>query len=302
MRTPRLFLALILLVVGAVCSISQPAVVASRRGGFRVATFNIYKGADKESHYNLQRTIEAIARLDANVVGVQEAMRNHPQFNCDDQPALIADGLRRRTGRRWMHVYVRSWVTDNRECIERRGGDDVASEGVAVFTPDRILSTTHVSLPESRVGLMVRVASMPDVPVVVTHLAAYRRNQGQRISQIAMLLPWAAEHGPGILMGDFNAWPGTMELTPIQAKYRDAWAYAHERGTTKGIPSGSTRPGFESRIDFVFYAPESPLVLESVEVVDTSSPDAVEASDHRPVVATFRRHERAGGTSGLAGH
>jgi endonuclease/exonuclease/phosphatase family metal-dependent hydrolase len=39
---------------------------------FRVATFNIHKGADREGHYNLDRTIDAIQRLGAHVVGVQE--------------------------------------------------------------------------------------------------------------------------------------------------------------------------------------------------------------------------------------
>ena len=97
-------------------------------------------------------------------------------------------------------------------------------------------------------------------------------------------------------MGDLNAWPGTIELVPIQARYRDAWLDASERGLNRGIASGSTRPDMETRIDFVFYAPDVPLTLESVEVVDTSSAGSVEVSDHRPVAATFRRR-----SSGRAG-
>ena len=285
----RLFIALLILVATAVYSVAAGTVVASRRGSFRVVTFNIYKGAGSDNRYSLQRTIEAIARMDADVVGLQEALRNHPQFDCDDQPALIADGLRRLTGRRWTHVYAKAWITDNRECFERGRGDGVATEGVALLTPDRVLSTAQVNLPESRVGLMARVASMPDVPVIVTHLTAYRRNQAQRMKQIETLLPWAARQGAGILMGDFNAWPGTIEVASILARYRDAWGDARERGLNKGIASGSTRPGSESRIDFVLYAPDSPLMLESVDVIDTSSGGSVEVSDHRPVSATFRR-------------
>jgi endonuclease/exonuclease/phosphatase family metal-dependent hydrolase len=285
----RLFIALLIVVTGAVYSVSTGTVVASRRGTFRVVTFNIYKGAGSDNRYNLQRTIEAIARMDADVVGVQEALRNHPQFNCDDQPALIAEGLRRLTGRRWTHVYARAWITDNRECLANGRGDDVATEGVALLTPDRVLAASQINLPESRVGLMARVAAMPDVPVIVTHLTAYRRNQAHRIKQLDTLLPWAAEQGPGILLGDFNAWPGTIEVASILTKYRDAWGDAHERGLNKGIASGSTRPGSESRIDFVLYAPDSPLLLESVDVIDTSTTGSVEVSDHRPVSATFRR-------------
>jgi endonuclease/exonuclease/phosphatase family metal-dependent hydrolase len=136
---------------------------------------------------------------------------------------------------------------------------------------------------------MARIATMPDVPVIVTHLTAYRRNQAHRIKQIEALLPWAAQQGPGILIGDFNAWPVTIEVASLLAKYRDAWGEAHERGVNKGIASGSTRPGSESRIDFVLYAPDSRLLIESVDVVDTSTGGAVEVSDHRPVAATFRR-------------
>jgi len=287
----RLFVPLVLLMAGAVYSVSERTVAsASNQGLFRVVTFNIYKGADNENRYDLHRTIEAIAHFDADLVGVQEALRNHPQFNCDDQPALIAEGLRRLTGKRWSHAFAKSWVTDNRDCMTRGRGDDVATEGLAFFAPERIIATNHINLPESRVGLMARVASMPDVPVVVTHLAASRRNQLQRAIQLEALLPWAARQGPGILMGDFNARPDATEFEPVTARYRDSWLEASQRGLNKGVASGSTRPSFESRIDYVLYMANAPLVLESVEVINTaSSPGAVEVSDHRPVLATFRR-------------
>jgi endonuclease/exonuclease/phosphatase family metal-dependent hydrolase len=287
----RLFVVLLFVIAAAVYSVADPTAAVERpRGAFRVVTFNIHKGADNENRYGLERTIDAIARVGADVVGVQEALRNHPQFNCDDQPALIAERLRRLTGRRWTHTYVQSWVTEDHSCLQHGRGDDVATEGLAIFAPERIVATAHVNLPESRVGLMVRVASMPDVPVVVTHLAASRRNQLQRVSQIEALLPWAAQHGPGILMGDLNARPDAAELLPVLARYRDSWIEASRRGDHRGVPSGSTRPGFEARIDFMLYAPEAPLTLESVEVIDTSTPDGRgEVSDHRPVAATFRR-------------
>src|SRR5258705_12370215 len=91
---------------------------------FRVATFNIHKGADRGNHYDLQRTIEAIARLDADVVGVQEAMQNHPDFNCDDQPSLIAAGRRKRTGPPRTHVFVKGGLTGHRPSQERGTGEE----------------------------------------------------------------------------------------------------------------------------------------------------------------------------------
>jgi endonuclease/exonuclease/phosphatase family metal-dependent hydrolase len=265
----------------------------NRPGTFRVATFNIHKGADRRGHYDLERTIEAIARLDADIVGVQEAMQNHPDFNCDDQPSLIALGLRRRTGRPWTHVFVKAWITDHRQCMERGRGKDIETEGLAIFARDRILTSSNVRLSEGRVGLAVRVASMPDVPVIVTHLSANQENQPGREREIATLLPWALRQGPGVLIGDLNARPDASELGPVMARYRDAWAEAAARGRASGVTSGSTRPfGRVSRIDYVFYAPQVGLTLDSVEIVDTSTlPGLGEVSDHHPVVATFRHHQ-----------
>ena len=287
-------LALALLIVASVAFVwpltHRAASLPNAARTFRVATFNIHKGADRGNHYDLQRTIEAIAGLDADVVGVQEAMQNHPDFNCDDQASLIAEGLRKRTGRPWTHVFVKAWITDHRKCMELGRGKDIETEGLAIFARDRILASNSVRLSEGRIGLAVRVASMPDVPVIVTHLSANQENQPSREREIATLLPWAVRQGPGVLIGDLNARPDASELGPLMARYRDAWAEASARGRAGGVTSGSTRPfGRVSRIDYVFYAPEGHLTLDSVEIVDTSTLGLGEVSDHHPVVATFRR-------------
>jgi endonuclease/exonuclease/phosphatase family metal-dependent hydrolase len=261
---------------------------------FRVATFNIHKGADRKGHYDLDRTIDAIRSLDVDLIGLQEAMRNHPDFNCDNQPELIAEGLRRRTGRPWTHVQARAWAIEDRQCLSRGRGSDAASEDLAFISASPVLSSRTVRLSEGRVGLAVRVAAMPDVPVIVTHLAANRQNQQDRIRELAVLLPWAAQQGPGILVGDLNAQPDAEELRPVMARYRDAWAEAAAGGRAGGITSGSTRPGGRvSRIDYVLYDAGQALALDSAAVIDvTALSTAGEVSDHFPVVATFRRVPR----------
>jgi len=278
--------------VALVGASGQRATVASYPAPtFRVATFNIHKGADRPGRYDLDQTIDLIAHLDADLVGVQEALRNHAGFGCDDQPALIAEGLRQRTGRPWTSVYAQSWVTEDRRCLVRRQGDDIETEGVAFFARERILDSSWVRLSEGRVGLSVRVTSMPDVPVIVTHLAASREGQAGRARELGTLLPWAAQQRPGLLLGDLNARPDADELTPVLARYRDAWAEAERRGVTRGVLSGSTRPGRRvSRIDYVFYSPDAGLTLQAVEIVDPSTlPGLGGVSDHFPVVATFLR-------------
>ena len=280
----------VIAVAGTFGYYASPAPETART--FRVATFNIHKGANRRGEYDLERTIDAIARLDADLVGLQEAMRNHPDFNCDDQPALIAEGLRRRTGRRWAHVQAKAWITDDRRCVERKRGSDVATEDLAFIAASPIRASRSVRLSEGRVGLAVRVAAFPDIPVIVTHLAANRQNQADRIRELAVLLPWAAQQGPGLLIGDLNAQSDAEELAPVMSRYRDAWDEAARRGVAGGVTSGSTRPGGRvSRIDYVFYQPSLDLTLRSVDIVDVSALSASgEVSDHHPVVAAFRRN------------
>lgn len=291
-----LFAALVLSIALAVSMVhDRPEALAIDTGRLRVATFNIHKGADRRGHYDLQRTTEAIARFDADLVGVQETMRNDPAFDCDDQPALIAAGLTRLTGRPWTYVYANAWITTNRDCQRQRRGDGVAAEGLALFAPGRIVGSTSFRLSEGRIGLDARLASMPGVPVLLTHLSANQENQPHRARELQALLPWAARRGTAILMGDLNAIPQAAELAPVLAAYRDAWQDAAERGVARGVETGATRPGRRgARIDYVFYAPDAGLTLESVEVVDTSTWSGLtEVSDHRPVVATFRRGGRS---------
>ena len=219
---------------------SSPGAAGGAGRDFRVATFNIYKGADVRNRYNLSGTIEAVASLEADVVGLQEVLRNHPSFNCDDQPRMIAEGIRRITGRAWHAVFQGGWFGPNRECMDRGRGDNVETEGLAFVTPHRILESQHVRLPEHRIGLMVRLESMPAVPLIVTHLASTPRNQPHRIAQLAALLPWAHKHGPSILLGDLNAAPAASELTPVFAVYRDV-------GTTRSVGARSAESSAAKR-------------------------------------------------------
>jgi hypothetical protein len=98
-------------------------------------------------------------------------------------------------------------------------------------------------------------------------------------------------------MGDFNATPEASELGPVRARYLDAWAEAAAQGQVGGVVSGSTRPSRRvSRIDYVFYAPDVDLRLESVDVVDPSTlPGLDEVSDHYLWWPCFTESPHSGG-------
>ncbi len=241
----------------------------------RVMTFNIQHGIGGSHKYDLQRAIDVIARLQPDIVGLQEVTRNHPYYNCDDQPAKIAAGLRSATGRAWAVAYEQEWFTPNVECRDSGRGDGKETEGLAFLAPgDALGPTSTTPLPVSRIALAVRLPSAGGLPIIVTHLASGKQNGEARRKEIEVLTRWAEKLGPAsILIGDFNATPDDEVMKPVLALFRD-----EGREPTHG----------NSRIDYVLYRGAG-LTLQKVETVETASWFGAAASDHRPVVATFNR-------------
>jgi endonuclease/exonuclease/phosphatase family metal-dependent hydrolase len=243
-------------------------------------TFNVAHGEGFNTRYNLQNAIDLIARVQPDLIGVQELTRNHPAYACDDQPALIAEGLTAATGRAWRHVYKEEWFTPDRTCLDRGVGDAAESEGLAFLAPASVDDVTMTRLQNSRIAMRARSGGS-GVPVVVTHLASGTAGFSDRVAQFGQLVPWAQGAGvPRILIGDLNAVPESPELQPVLSEYRDAWADALLAGTARGVMSGDTRIR-GGRIDHVLYTGDT-LKVESAEIVDST------ASDHRPLVVRFR--------------
>jgi endonuclease/exonuclease/phosphatase family metal-dependent hydrolase len=296
----------LLLAAVAACALVVPEASPGPSGrSFTVMTFNIRHGMDGAHQYNLQHAVDVIARIRPDLAGLQEITRNHSMYRCDDQPAAIADGLTRATGRRWYHVYVQTWfVGKDRKCVESGAGDGPNTEGLAFVAPEPIGPVTHLKMRPTRIGLAVRMQAAGGMPVVVTHLdnGSDAKSQRARAAQIEQLLPWAGEQGtPRLIIGDMNAFPDAPALAPVLREYRDAWSDAVSSGTSRGVAGGATRVGRSSRVDYVFFTPAGGLQLEWVEVVDTSRLLGVHASDHHPVVASFRLPSTAQTPSAPAG-
>ena len=137
----------------------------------------------------------------------------------------------------------------------------------------RLSTQSPATEPELMPGFAEAVVGVGGglVHVFTTHFD-YRADPRVRRLQVARTL----EHldsvsGPVVLTGDLNAPPDASELAPLFRRLRDVSRADPERGLT--YPA--TAP--VRRIDYI-------LVSEHVAVVDVRVP-AIEASDHRPVVA-----------------
>ncbi len=256
--------------------------------GVTVMTFNIQHGMTMRGRYDLQPAIDLIAKVSPDVVGLQETTRNHPSYNCDDQPRRIAEGLTRATGRQWQHVYQQEWFTPDVSCRERGSGDGKETEGLTMLSPHPIEKVAHTDLWNTRIGLAARVATIGPIPFIVTHLASGTKGAEDRHKQVGPLLAWAEGLGaPRVLMGDFNMAAEAEQLQPVLKEYRDAWVQASQSKIARGIQTGSTRVGKEGRIDYVFFTPDSRLTLDWVETVDSAKLIGQAVSDHQPLVAHF---------------
>jgi endonuclease/exonuclease/phosphatase family metal-dependent hydrolase len=248
-------------------------------------TFNVQHGLNGAGTYDLSAAARTIAKVNPDLVGVQELTRNHPTYNCDDQPARIADAVSAATGRHWTAMYQQEWFTPDRSCQNSGRGDGPETEGIAFFAPEPLGGPTTTALWNGRLGLLARLVRGRDVPIVVTHLASGQDGQSDRMRQLDGLLPWATGNAARMLICDCNMWPDSPEYQKARAQFHDAWQDAVANGTARGRADGITHKTV--RIDYIFYNPDA-LQLLWAEDIDTKPLIGSDASDHNPVQASFK--------------
>lgn len=271
-------------------------------GALRIGTYNIHHGADGQDNLDLGRTAAAIAALRADVIGLQEVDVGYgARSDFEDQAGRLAQllGLQMCFG-----------AAIDRPRADGSGGGGVAARqqyGLALLTRHAI--TDHAmhplpghpalgALPEPRGLLCATVRPVDHEPfhVLVTHLD--HEAAGHRTAQVLRILEHAAAlEGPALLVGDLNADPAAPELAPLSASgWREA---AVDLGRvlprspltsvlTAALPLGRCpgRATFPARL---------PLRrIDSIWARGSLEATALEvgpsrASDHRPLVATFRR-------------
>jgi endonuclease/exonuclease/phosphatase family metal-dependent hydrolase len=234
---------------------TQPTIYPqpSEPSSLTLMTYNVHQSFGMDNKLDVAQIASTIGQGDPDIVGLQEVDAGRVPSLSVEQVLSLARGLN-------MHsAYGPSW------------GD---TYGVAVLSKYPIVEQRRYLLSsaeqqraclESRIHLGNQTLTFFSV-----HLGL---NPQERHRQLDELLAYTADApAPKVLVGDFNANPGSQEIARVLEQFQNAFAVA---GTGGGYTSPADGP--RETIDYVFVSPD--LSVLSAEVIPSL------ASDHLPVVA-----------------
>ena len=241
----------------------------------KVFDWNTHHGIGTDGVYDIPRIASWIAKSGANVVSLNEVEKYVSGYGNEDQPARYASLLKSLTGKTWYYNFA-----------QRSGGTNGQGNLLLSTFPIEIGDDYTLSYTRSVARVQILVNGIR-VNVFSTHLDS--DYSSRRTTQINELKSWVSAFSQQhVVAGDFNAWPGTSEISSMTSSFYDAWAVAKANGTAvaySGNEAGNTR---NTRIDYVFYSKSAArLVLTGVRVYDVRDANGIMPSDHRPLMATF---------------
>jgi endonuclease/exonuclease/phosphatase family metal-dependent hydrolase len=238
----------------------------------RIVTYNVHRCVGNDRRLNVARIADVLARLEPDIVALQELDVGRARTDHVDQAHEIA----RRLG---MSSHFHAALTVE----EERYGD-----AILTFYPERLVQVgplpgyDRMRALEPRGALWVEVEiDGKTVQVINTHLGLVPREQQIQAAWLAG--PAWLEHphcqGPRIVLGDFNATGASVVYRTLTAKLQPARSLAPKRTPTSTFPS----PLPVLRIDHLFVSPE----IQVTDVFAPFDPLTRLASDHLPLVMDF---------------
>jgi endonuclease/exonuclease/phosphatase family metal-dependent hydrolase len=238
----------------------------------RIVTYNVHRCVGNDRRLDVARIAEVLARLEPDIVALQELDVGRARTNHVDQASEIAQRLD-------MACHFHAALRVETELY----GDAILSA-----FPEKLIQTGplpgHPRIPQleprGALWLEVEVDGRP-VQVINTHLGLVPREQQMQARHLAG--PHWLGHprckGPRILLGDFNATGTSVVYRTLAAKLEPARRLAPRRQATSTFPSQLP----VLRIDHLFVSKEI-LVKDVFAPFD---PLTRVASDHLPLVMDF---------------
>ncbi len=221
----------------------------------RVATYNVHDCIGRDGRFDAGRIAALLVELDADLVALQEVTLDHAGGLIERFEA--ATGLQAVDG-----------------TLFERG---VGRYGNVLLTGHKVIETRLHELPATGREPRGAIDATVDVGegvlrVCATHLGLARHERRQQIERLSGVL--SDGHRGALLLGDFNAWPGSKTLTPFAD-------IGFERTAVRSFP---TWPFPLFSLDRILA--RSPVGIARCWRHDSDT--ARIASDHFPVLAELR--------------
>jgi endonuclease/exonuclease/phosphatase family metal-dependent hydrolase len=238
----------------------------------RIVTYNVHRCVGNDRRLDVGRIAAVLARLNPDIVALQELDVGRARTGHVDQAHEIARHLEMA---HHFHAAV--------QVEEERYGD-----AILTCFPERLVKSGplpgHPRLPslEPRGAIWIEVEiDGRRLQVINTHLGLIPREQRSQAAHLADKAWLDNEHcaWPTILLGDFNATASSLVYRTLTAKLQPARRLARRKTPTSTFPS----PLPVLRIDHVFVSPG----IEVQEVFAPFDPLTRVASDHLPLVMDF---------------
>ncbi|MBI1196935.1 MAG: EEP domain-containing protein [Phenylobacterium sp.] len=238
----------------------------------RIVTYNVHRCVGTDRRLDVARIAEVLARLEPDIVALQELDVGRRRTNHVDQAHEIAQRLAMTH-----HFHAAMRVE------EERYGDAILTS-----LPERLVKAGPLPgyprvpglEPRGALWVEVGVGGRP-LQVINTHLGLVPREQQIQAAHLAgaAWLENDALTWPAILLGDFNATAGSVVYRTLCAPLKPARKLAPRREPDATFPSALP----VLRIDHLFVSPG----VEVNAVFAPLDPLTRVASDHLPLVMDF---------------
>jgi endonuclease/exonuclease/phosphatase family metal-dependent hydrolase len=250
-----------------------------KRGQITVMSYNIHHGAGTDGKYDLKRISEIIRRHSPDIVCLNEVDFQTERTNGDEQARQLAADLGMEFSFARNFEFQGGWY-----------GNAILSKYPIYFAENKIYTT---GISASQQGLLRVVTGLvketrgllhviikngeQSVHIYTTHLGVDSLESAQQAKEmLGWILGWEPK-GPTILAGDLN-------MDSHYQRVRELCYYFNDVFTDSAALFTYPSQNAQKRIDFILY---NQLCVPLVAEVDTSA-QAVLASDHFPVVASFK--------------